>query len=188
MKGREEERNKDKKTYTNSRLGALAAQLGHLDAKFCLVGGWAAAGSIIVGPRNQGGADDSVGRGVDDADVGVALVGNADPDLHVENVARLVALDIGRVVGELVALAEPEVALFGVVAARQAARVGSQKRFGVGSVVVLVKTRHDLATCRLGGRTRLPCCRLLDQAVGRRLSDEGGEAEQGCETEVHCSL
>ncbi len=72
---------------------------------------------IPGGPGEQGLAEDGVGLGVDDGDVGAADMRDGQGDLDGDGLARGVRLHVGGVVAELHAAAQPEVALRSVVPA-----------------------------------------------------------------------
>lgn len=106
-----------------------------------------------------------------------------NPDVHLilDRVAGFVRLDIGGVVGELVSLAEEQVALVAV-----GQWVGSQESLGIRRLILLVKVDHGTAA-RLGcGITWLARSRLQDNTVG---GDQGGQAKSrgdGGEMHVLC--
>lgn len=154
--------------------GALAAQVGDGDGEGGLVGG---AGLGVGGedaPVGEGVADDGVAGRVDDGDVGRARVGGADVVGDGDRVADGVALDVGRVVVVLHALAQPEVALVGEVAA-------DQLRLAL-DVAVRVRAHHvvDLRSA-LGrhGRAGTTGSGRLDHTVGGDHGDHGGTESDG---------
>ena len=98
--------------HTVTGGATLAAEvIGDGDAEVGLVGGDAGGSGGIDIPGDQGLADDTVGRGVDDGDVSDAGVGSADINCEVDFLAGGIGLDVVLVVGELVTLAKPDVAL-----------------------------------------------------------------------------
>ena len=102
--------------YTVTSGRALAAQIlgdGHAEIRIIL--GDARLGGSVVLPRLQRATDHAVRGGIDDRDVGDTRVRRADVDLELDGLAWSVGLDVVLVVGEFVALAEPDVALFGIV-------------------------------------------------------------------------
>lgn len=139
----------------------------------------------MVGPSNQRRADNAVAGRIDDGNVGMSLMRDPDPDIEIDDLTGGVALYVGGVVCKLVASAEPEVAVLGVVRLLQTAWVGSEESFGVRGVVGSVEVGHNLAACCLGGFSRPTCCRLSDKAVCRSLGDEPSEAEQRQRAKIH---
>ena len=97
-------------------LGALGSDVGHGDVEagpvWVLVHGGGSE-SVLV-PADEGCADDLVGLGVDDGDVGNTIVRSADFNLHGDDLAGGVGEDLAGV-GEGDALALPNLAV-GVVA------------------------------------------------------------------------
>lgn len=116
-------RNKPPNTYTDTRLRAFSTQLRNLDAELGLVGRRVGGSRVVVRPGNQGRPDDGVRRGIDDADIREALMGNTDPNVHIDDVAGLVLLHMLAVVRKLISLAEPQVALLWIVTVRQTFRI-----------------------------------------------------------------
>jgi hypothetical protein len=102
--------------HTSTSDGALATKvlrdgdvergLGGRDAR--------STGSVDV-PRDQGSTDDSVGGGINDRDVGSALVGSANLELDRDDLTGSERLDEILVVLVLETLALPDLALLGVV-------------------------------------------------------------------------
>lgn len=160
-------------TYTSASLRALLLQPGRdLDRKLDLISGGLSARRVVILPLDQRRAHDLVGGGVDHRDVGVTLVRDADKHFEVDDVSRLVSLDVGDVVGELVALAEPEVAL----ACVRWAGVAAEEGFRVRGLVLLVEVDEGLSARGGRGGAGLPGDGwFLDDAVGRSQGDEGAE-------------
>ena len=164
-------------TYTLAGLSALAAKVWDSDLEVGLIGGAALLLLVgILGPGVEGLADGSVGGSVDDADVGPSLVGDAEVDLEVDNITGLVALDVGRVVGELDALAEVQVALLWVVAL-----VGwhdTVQRLDVGGRVAVDALDKSLTASFLGGSSGDTRLRGGDITVAVGLGRERGNTEK----------
>ena len=98
-----------------SRLRTLRAQTTrHLDAELLPARLDRDRGECILLPGLEGGEDVVISQ-PDDGDVGVAVVGCDDSEVHWHCLAGLVVLDVGFVVGVFHALAFPEVACLGVV-------------------------------------------------------------------------
>jgi hypothetical protein len=88
----------------------LAPQIGHRNTKLGVIGRDGVSIARIIGEENQLVSDDCVGLCINDGNVCGATVRRPDFDVHREHLARCESLDVGRVVGELVALAEGELA------------------------------------------------------------------------------
>ena len=166
-------------TYTGARLSTLSAELGNCDAEARLVCGKVGElGPISVSalPHLERVANDGVLGGIDNADVGVSDVGDADLDLEVDLVASLVLLDVLEVVLELVALAEVEIAVLGDAVLPVGA---PHEGLGVGRAIGLVEVDHVLAADGGSGFSRGTGGGGLDEAVGLDEGHEGREAEDG---------
>lgn len=155
--------------------GALAAKVGgHGDVEGGVSGLDTGLGGGVDIPALQGRADDAVGGSVDDGDVGNTGVGGTDVDLEVDGLARGVGLDVVLVVVELVALAEPDVALGGIVVALGAGNL--ELALDVAVVVGLLVV-VDLLTASGGhGITRHTGLGAGDEAVA---GDDGGQDGEG---------
>lgn len=70
-------------------------------------------GIVIEG--DQGVSNDSIGLCIDNRNVGDSGVRCADSDCHIDLLAGSVGLDVGRIVTELVTLAQPDIASCGIV-------------------------------------------------------------------------
>lgn len=151
--------------------------VGESDGEGGVVGGDTGLGGGVVGEGDQGLANDGVGGGVDDGDVGNTGVGSADLNLEVDGLTRGVALDVG-VVGELVTLAEGELALGGVEAA--AGLLG--EALDVAVRVGLLGVPHGGAASLLESITGDTGSGRGDLAVGR---DGGDERENGDDLGLH---
>ncbi|KAH6999030.1 hypothetical protein BKA56DRAFT_40983 [Ilyonectria sp. MPI-CAGE-AT-0026] len=155
--------------------GALAAEVvGDGDAEGGVVGGHARVGGI-VGELDQGRADDAVGAGLDNRDVGVAGVGSGNVDGEVDRLAGGVALDEVGVVGELETLAEPQVAGRGVEVAANNLQNALDIAVDVRGLLVvgLVTASSAEGIAGLAGRGG------LDEAVGGDEGHDGGEGGKG---------
>ena len=109
----EEEEEEEEKTYTSASLGTLPPQIVRDgDAEVGLVGGRGAGVELALvgvaaGPRQQRLPEDGVGGRLDDAHVGAPHVRDRQVHLDGDDLAGRVDLHVRRVVGELLALAEP---------------------------------------------------------------------------------
>ena len=102
--------------YTVTSRRALVTQvLRDRHAEIRLILGDARLRGSVLLPRLQRTADNAVRGGIDNRDVSDTRVWRADVDLELDGLAWSVGLDVVLVVGEFVALAEPDVALFGIV-------------------------------------------------------------------------
>lgn len=154
--------------------GALTAEvLGDGDVEGS-VGGLDTGGSggILV-PVLQDRANDAVGGSLDDGDVGGTGVGSADVDLEGHGLAELEGLDVVLVVVELVALAEPDVALGGVVVALGAGDL--ELALDVAVVVGLLVVVDLLTASGSHGITRHTGRRAGDEAVASNNAGQDGE-------------
>lgn len=123
---------------------ALGAEVGgDGDVKVLVVVGDTGGGRGVDVPALQRAANDRVAGRVDNRDVGDTGVGSADVDDHGDLLAGGVFLDIVLVVGKLVTLAEPDVALGGLVVAL---RLGDLKLALDVAVVVRLLVVVDLLT------------------------------------------
>lgn len=96
-------------------MTTLAGHIRHLEAKALVRIGDRVSIACIVVETDQRCSNHNIARRVDNADVGDTRVRGTEVNDHIHRLARRVALDVGLVVGELIALAEPNVALGGVV-------------------------------------------------------------------------
>ena len=116
---------------------------GDGDVEVLVVVGDTSGGRGVDVPALQRAANDRVAGRVDNRDVGDTGVGSADVDDHGDLLAGGVFLDIVLVVGKLVTLAEPDVALGGLVVAL---RLGDLKLTLDVAVVVRLLVVVDLLT------------------------------------------
>lgn len=86
---------------------------GNAEASLVGVVGACSRGKDV--PRDQGRTNDLVGGSVNNGNVGSSGVGSADVELEVHLLTSTVALDLVGVVGVLETLAQPNVALGGIV-------------------------------------------------------------------------
>jgi hypothetical protein len=90
----------------------LASEIGrHSDREGGIVGRNGVRDRCVVGEVDQLARDHGISCGINDRDVGCSSVWCTDSDGHRDNLTRSVGLDVRRVVGELVALAKPNIAL-----------------------------------------------------------------------------
>lgn len=102
--------------HTSTSSGALATKILRDGNAERSLGGRNARGTGSVDiPRDQGSTDDSVGGGVNDGDVGSTFMGSADIECDRNLLARSESRNNVLVVLVLETLAEPDLALLGVV-------------------------------------------------------------------------
>lgn len=147
---------------------ALSGDVGHLKAEFgpfrVLAHGNRGKGVLV--PADEGLADNLVSGSEDNRNVGMAIVGSTDLNLHVDLLARGVGLDLGMI-GEWDALALPDAAVRVAALKVLDGALDIAVAVRVLSVVDTVTAGSLEASAGLTGRW------ADDEAVA---SDRGGEA------------
>lgn len=101
---------------TSTSSGALASKvIGDGNAERGLGGGDARGAGRVDVPRDQGSTNDSVGGGINDRDVGSTFMGSTDIECDGDLLTRGESRNNVLVVLVLESLAEPDLALLGVV-------------------------------------------------------------------------
>jgi len=164
-------------------VGAVAANVGDGDGELLLVlRDGVGVGAVLV-PALQGAADDGVGGGGNNGDVGDTGVRGADVDLDLDLLADGVLLHVLGVVVVLEALAEPDVASLGVVVGLA---VGDLELALDVAVVVAHLVVVHLLTASLGESiTGHTGGGAGDEAVGAGESDEGGRSHDLGDSVLH---
>ena len=147
---------------------------------------WQGDAEAGVGSRNGSGVrgkntpalerlpDNSVRLGVDDGDIGDSSVGSTNVEFNGQDLAGRVGMDVGLVIGELVALAECDVAGGGVVVSLR--RSNLKLSLDVAVIVRCLIIVHLLAAGRLHSGSRHPSLGRSNETVSR---SHGHEARKG---------
>lgn len=149
------------------------------DAEVGLIGLDAGGGGCVDIPGDQRGANDLVGGSGDDGDVGDTGVGGTDVDGEGDLLSCLVRLDVVLVIGELVALAKPDVALGGFVITLAGGNL--QLALDVAVLVGALVGQNLLATGGSHCGTGLASFGASDEAMGVDQGNDAGESQSGGE-------
>ena len=164
-------------------VGAVAANVGDGDGELLLGLRDGVGGGAVLVPALQGAADDGVGGGGNNGDVGDTSVRSANVDLHIDLLANSVLLHVLGVVVELVALALPDVASLGVVVGLAVGNL--ELALDVAVVVALLVVVHLLTAGLLESITGHTGGGAEDEAVGAGESDEGGRSHDLGDSVLH---
>lgn len=166
--------------HTVTGGSTLASEtIGDGDAEAGLIGLDTGGGGCIDIPGDQRGANDLVGGSGDDGDVGDTGVGGADVDSEGDLLSCGVGLDVVLVIGKLVALAKPDVALGGVVITLAGGNL--ELALDVAVLVGALVGQDLLATGGAHCGTGLASFRLSDKSMGVDQGDDAGEGQSGGE-------
>lgn len=124
-------------------------------------------------PALESGADDTVGAGLDDGDVGCAGVRRVDIDSHGDDLAGSVGVHLG-VVGKWYTLALPDLAV-GLGALHVL-----NGTLDIAEVIGVLVVEDLLSTSSCEARTRKTRLRASDIAVG----SDGGDEARKCDSRV----
>lgn len=164
-------------------VGAVAANVGNGDGELLLVLRDSVGGGAVLVPALQDAADDGVGGGGNNGDVGDTGVRGANVDLDVDLLANGVLLHVLGVVVELVALAEPDVASLSVVVGLAVGDL--ELALDVAVVVGRLVVVHLLTAGLLESITGHTGGGAEDEAVGAGESDEGGRSHDLGDSVLH---
>lgn len=166
--------------HTVTGGSTLASEtIGNGDTEAGLIGLDTGGGGCIDIPGDQRGANDLVGGSGDDGDVGDTGVGGADVDSEGDLLSCGVGLDVVLVIGKLVALAKPDVALGGVIITLAGGNL--ELALDVAVLVGALVGQDLLATGGAHCGTGLASFWLSDEAMGVDQGNDAGEGQSGGE-------